>query len=135
MSLNISLDANENAKVNIAIPTSSNLNKIYHAAQARIYYACAGPNKWSYAGLQGALVFLLNTSSNALYFRMVDLDGDGGVIWYYEFHDGLVLDQEKNVPFFLSFEGDVGGDVRCGFNSYLFVADRISRNVGLVSSS
>ena len=80
-------------------------------------------------------MFLLNTSSNALYFRMVDLDGDGGVIWYYEFHDGLVLDQEKNVPFFLSFEGDVGGDVRCGFNSYLFVAHRISRNVGLVSSS
>jgi len=118
MSPNISLDANESAKVNMAIPTSSNLNKIYHAARARIYYACAGTNKWWYAGLQGALVFLLNTSSNALYFRMVDLDGEGGVMWYYELHDGLVLDQEKDVPFFLSFEGYVGGDVRYGFNSY-----------------
>jgi hypothetical protein len=50
---------------------------------------------------------------------MFDLDGAGGVIWQYELHDGLVLYQEKSVPFFLSFEGNVGGDVRCGFNSYL----------------
>jgi hypothetical protein len=117
MSLNITLDANEKAKVEIAISTSSNLNKIYHAARAIIYYADAGTNKWSYAGHQGALVFLLNTSSNTLHFQMFDLDGAGGVIWQYELHDGLVLYQEKSVPFFLSFEGNIGGDVRCGFNS------------------
>jgi hypothetical protein len=68
---------------------------------------------------------------------MVDLDRDRGVIWDYELHDGLALYPEKSVPFFLSFEpeGAVGGDVRCWFNSHLSVTDRISRNVGLVSSS
>jgi len=133
MSSQIILDANEKAKVNISIPTY--LNKIYYTARARIYWARAGTKKWSYAGLQGALVFVLNTSSNTLHFQMVDLDGDGGVIWDYEFHDGLVLDQEKSVTFFLSFEGDVGGDVRCWSNSYLSIIDRNFRNVRLVSSS
>ena len=131
---NTTLDANEGAKVKEAIP-ASNLNKIYYAARARIYWARTGTRKWSYAGIQGALVFLLNTSSNALHFQMVDLDGDGGVIWDYELHDGLVLDQEKSVTFFLSFEGVVGGDVHCLLNSYLSIADRNIRNVRLVSSS
>jgi len=135
MSPNITLDAYEQAKVQEAIPTSSNVNKIYHASRAMIYCADAGTKKWSYAGIQGALVFVLNTSSNTLHFQMVDLDGAGGVIWQYELHHGLVLDQEKAVTFFLSFEGVVEGDVRYGFNSYLSVTDRISRNVGLVSSS
>lgn len=39
---------------------------------------------------------------------MVDLDGDGVVIWDYELHDGLVLDQEKSVTFFHSFEIHLG---------------------------
>lgn len=129
MSAQITLDANETAKVNISIPTSSNVNKIYYAAHARIYYAYSGTKKWSYAGLQGALVFVLNTSSNALHFQLVDLDGDGGVIWDYELHDGLVLDQEKSVTFFLSFEGNIEGNVRCSFNSYLSATDGVSRNV------
>jgi hypothetical protein len=116
----ITLDAREKAKVKIAIPTSSNVNKIYHAARARIYYAHAGTKKWSYAGIQGALVFVFNTSSNALHFQMVDLDGAGGVIWDYELGDGLVLDPEKSATFFLSFEGIVGGDVRCWSNSYYY---------------
>ena len=118
-----------------AIPTSSNLNKICHTTWATIYYADAGTNKWSYAGHQGALVFILNTSNNTLHFRMDDLDGAGGVIWHYQLHDGLVLYQERSVPFFLSFLGDFEGYVRCGFNSYSFVIDRISRSVGLASSS
>jgi len=134
MSPNMTLDANEGAKVKAAIP-ASNLNKIYYAARARIYWARAGTKKWSYAGIQGALVFVFNTSSNALHFQMVDLDGNGGVIWDHELHDGLVLDQEKSVTFFLSFEGVVGGNVRRLLNSYLSVTDRNVRNVRLVSSS
>ena len=110
----LTLDAQENIKVKIAIPAPS--NKIYYSARARIYYAYAGTRKWSYAGIQGALVFSMNTSSNALHFQMVDLDGTGSVIWNYELYNGLVLDQEKTVTFFLSFEGDVGGDVFSCFN-------------------
>lgn len=115
MTSQIPLDAKENAKVKLAIPTAS--NKIYYVARARIYQAYAGTKKWSYAGLQGALAFILNTSSNKPHFQMIDLDGRKGVIWDYELHDGLVLDQDETVTFFLSFEGDVGGDVRSWFNS------------------
>jgi hypothetical protein len=68
MSSQIILDENEKVKVRISIPTSSNLNKIYCAARARIYYTYAGTKKWCYVGLQGALVFVLNISSNALSF-------------------------------------------------------------------
>ena len=93
-------------------PTSSQL-QIYYNAQARIYSGYAGTNKWSYAGIQGALVFGWNTSNNVLHFQMIDLDGEGDVIWDYELRDGLVLNQEKSVTFFLSFEGMVGGEVRC----------------------
>ena len=67
----ITLDADENATVKKAIPNSS--NKIYYAARARIYYGYASTRKWSYAGLEGALAFVLNISSNTLHFMMVDL--------------------------------------------------------------
>jgi len=113
----ITLDSDENAKVKKSIQASS--NKVYYAARARIYYAYVGTRNWSYARLQGALAFVLNTTGNTLHFKMVDLDGSIGVIWDYELYDGLVLDQEKDVPFFLSFEGDVKGEVGCLFNVYL----------------
>jgi Wiskott-Aldrich syndrome protein len=115
------LDENENAKVKTAVPTSS--SKIYYTARARIYFAHASTRQWHYAGLQGALAFVLNTSSNTLHFKLVDLDGTGGVIWDYELYDGLVLDQEKSASFFISFEGRARGNVRYWFNiqvSYLY---------------
>lgn len=133
MATQITLDANEKAKVKSAIPTPSN-SKIYYAAHARIYYAYAGTKKWSYSRIQGALAAVLN-SRNTLHFKMVDLDGAGGVIWDYEFHDWVVLEQEKNVNFFLSFEGNVGGQVCCLFDSCLPLLTTSSRNVPLVSSS
>jgi hypothetical protein len=127
----IPLDPNEKAKIQEAISTSSNLSKIYHAGRGMLYYARAGTNQWYWAGIHGALVFALNTSSNTLHFWMVDLYGDRVVRWHYELHDGVELYQEKSVPFFLSFQCDV----RCRFNSHLFAIDRVFRNVGLVLSS
>lgn len=129
MSPPITLDTNGKAKIKEATK---------HAPWARIYYADAETNKWSYAGIKGSLVFALNTSNNTIHFWMV---GPEGVKWNYQLHDGLVLYQDRSVPFFLSFQGTFGGDVRCGFNSgpgfnsYSFVINVISRNVGLVSSS
>lgn len=79
----ITLDANESAKVKTAIPTSS--NKIYYTAQARIYYAYASTRQWCYAGFLGALTFVLNTLSNMLHFKMVDLDGQEA--WYGTMND------------------------------------------------
>jgi len=97
------LDAGEKAKVKNAIGTGS--NKIYYAALARIYYAYPQPDKWSYAGLQGALTVMLEQSTNTYHFKMVDLDGTRGIIWDHELYEGLELNQDRN--FFLSFAGDV----------------------------
>jgi len=110
----ITLDESENAEIQKAIPATS--NKVYYAARARIYYAYPSARNWSYAGLQGAVAFVLNTSNNTFHFKMVDLDGTKRVIWDYELYDGLALNQEKSVTFFLSFEGNLKGDVRYWFN-------------------
>jgi len=104
------LDAGDKTKVKNAIGISS--HKIHYAALARIYYAYPDSKKWSYAGLQGGLAFVLNNTTKRLYFQMVDLDGTRGVIWEHELYNGLVLNQDRT--FFLSFEGDV----RFFFNSY-----------------
>ncbi|PPR07859.1 hypothetical protein CVT24_005596, partial [Panaeolus cyanescens] len=96
------LNAEEKAKVKSAIPNTA--NKIHYAAFGRIYYAYPQPRKWSYAGLQGALVFCTSLLDNSFYFRMVDLDGTRGIIWQHELYDGIEFNQDR--PFFHSFEGD-----------------------------
>ncbi|KAF8901157.1 hypothetical protein CPB84DRAFT_1679887 [Gymnopilus junonius] len=95
------LSADEKAKVKGAISSS---NKIHYAAMARIYYAYPQPEKWSYSGLQGALVISYENNSNSFHFKMVDLDGTRGVIWDHELYRGLELNQDRS--FFLSFAGD-----------------------------
>ena len=97
------ITADEKAKIKHAIPTPA--NKIFSAALARVYYAYPQPNKWSYAGLQGALVFTLDNSNDTYHFKMVDLEGNKGVIWEHELYDDLEYEPESS--FFHSFEGDV----------------------------
>ena len=96
-----SLSAEEKAKV------KSNLKgyKVLHAALARVYYAHPKPDKWSYTGLQGAIAFVKHESEATLGFKMVDLEGTRGVVWQYEFYEGL--DYNPDRPYFHSFEGDV----------------------------
>lgn len=97
------LSADEKAKVKSVIPKST--NKILFAALARIYYAYPQPNEWSYAGLQGALAFVQDNSSNVLCLRLVDLVGTRGAIWEHELYEGFEYFQDR--PFFHSFAGDV----------------------------
>lgn len=97
------LNSDEKAKVKSAIPASS--NKVFYAALARIYYAYPQPDKWSYAGLQGALAFVKNTTKNTVSFKMVDLDGTRGVIWEHELYEGFEYHADR--AFFHSFAGDV----------------------------
>lgn len=47
--------------------------KILTATLARIYYAYPNPREWSYAGLQGALVFVYDRTKNGFWFRLIDL--------------------------------------------------------------
>ena len=97
------LSDDEKVKVRSAIPAPA--NKVHYAALARIYYAYPQPDKWSYTGLQGALVISYENATNLFHFKMVDVDGTRGVIWDHELYQGLELHQDRS--FFLSFAGDV----------------------------
>ena len=87
-------------KIKAVVPT-----KVLSATLARIYYAHPQPNKWSYTGLQGALVFNYDRSDDTFHFKMVDLEGTGGLLWKHELYQNLEYNVENK--FFHSFEGDV----------------------------
>ncbi|KAH8823217.1 hypothetical protein DL96DRAFT_1420939, partial [Flagelloscypha sp. PMI_526] len=96
------LSPDEKAKVKSVIPASS--NKIFYAALARVYYAYPSPEKWSYAGLQGAMTFLHDKSKGCMCFKLVDVYGTRGVIWEHEFYQGMEYNPDR--AFFHSFAGD-----------------------------
>lgn len=94
------INDDDKAKIKGVVPT-----KILAASLARIYYSYPQPNKWCYAGLQGALVFTLDKSDGAYHFKLVDLEGTRGILWDHELYENLEYNSENN--FFHSFEGDV----------------------------
>ena len=96
------LNTEEKDRVKAAIPTPP--NKIFYACLARIYYAYPDPEKWSYAGLQGALAFVKD-AQGILHFKMVDLEGTRGVIWEHEIYKDMEYNPDR--AFFHSFPGDV----------------------------
>lgn len=98
-----SLTPEEKAKVTTALPSSS--NKISAAVPARIYFAHPQHDRWSWGGLQGALVFTYDKSRDAFVFKLVDFTGTRGVIWHHELYDQF--EYHKDRPYFHSFAGDV----------------------------
>lgn len=93
----------EKSKIKNIIPQSS--NKIFGAALTRIYYAYPDPHRWSYAGLQGAIVLAKDKTRNSIALKLVDIDGTRGIIWEHELYNGFEFYQDR--PFFHSFPGDV----------------------------
>ena len=102
------LTPEEKNKVKNAIPENS--NKTFCAAPARIYYAHPDPHKWSYAGLEGALVLTQEHSQNTLLLKLVDVDGTRGVIWEHELYSDFELYHDNS--FFHSFPGDVSSPIQ-----------------------
>lgn len=96
------LTADEKAKIKNVIS-----DKTIYATLARIYYAYPQPDKWSYTGLQGALAFTLDNSTNTYHFKLIDTEGTRGILWEHELYKNLEYNSERN--FFHSFEGDVSG--------------------------
>ncbi|KAJ7289734.1 hypothetical protein C8J57DRAFT_1430281 [Mycena rebaudengoi] len=88
------LNTEEKNKVKAAIPGASNKFSLLPLP----------PDEWSYAGLQGALAIVKDTSKNTYMFRLVDLDGTRGVIWEYELYNGLEYHPDR--AFFHSFAAD-----------------------------
>ncbi|KAL0065492.1 hypothetical protein AAF712_007556 [Marasmius tenuissimus] len=93
-----------NPKSNRSIPVSPATNKIFTASLARIYYAHPSPSEWSYTGLQGALAFTRDNTTNGCSFKLVDLQGTRGVIWEFECWKGM--DYWADRSWFHTFPGD-----------------------------
>ncbi|PHH70228.1 hypothetical protein CDD82_7252 [Ophiocordyceps australis] len=80
-------------------------NKIQAVAVARLYVAHPNPAKWTYTGLQGAIVLANDLVGNTFWLKMVDISPAGrGVIWDQEIFDTWSYNQDRT--FFHSFDLD-----------------------------
>ncbi|KAG0143629.1 hypothetical protein CROQUDRAFT_660974 [Cronartium quercuum f. sp. fusiforme G11] len=82
-----SFTAAEKATIKKTLPNS--YHKILAAGFCRIYYAYPDPNRWSFTGLSGALVFGRSTSNSSgqFWFKLVDVEGTRGTIWEHELYE------------------------------------------------
>ncbi|RYP61234.1 hypothetical protein DL771_010194 [Monosporascus sp. 5C6A] len=78
-------------------------NKIQAVAVARLYVAYPNRSKWTYTGLQGAIVLANDLVGNTYWLKMVDVSPAGrGVIWDQEIFDSWSYNQDRT--FFHTFE-------------------------------
>ncbi|KAI0379132.1 hypothetical protein F5Y04DRAFT_135536 [Hypomontagnella monticulosa] len=78
-------------------------NKIQAVAVARLYVAYPNPSKWTYTGLQGAIVLSNDLVGNTYWLKLVDVSSAGrGVIWDQEIFDSWSYNQDRT--FFHTFE-------------------------------
>ncbi|KAI4604208.1 hypothetical protein KJ359_000339 [Pestalotiopsis sp. 9143b] len=83
------------------IPKQS--NKIHAVAVARLYVAYPNKSKWTYTGLQGAIVLADDLVGHTYWLKMVDVSPTGrGVIWDHEIYDTWQYNQDRT--FFHTFE-------------------------------
>jgi hypothetical protein len=102
MPSNSTISSSDKTKIKSYLPSY----KILTGTVARIYNAYPEPDKWTYSGLQGVLVFARERSGSAFWFKLVDLTGAKGVIWEHGFYQGE-FEYFKDRDFFHSFAGDV----------------------------
>ncbi|KAI2617091.1 hypothetical protein GGR54DRAFT_212109 [Hypoxylon sp. NC1633] len=78
-------------------------NKIQAVAVARLYVAYPNPSKWTYTGLQGAVVLSNDLVGNTYWLKLVDVSPAGrGVIWDQEIFENWSYNQDRT--FFHTFE-------------------------------
>ncbi|EAQ89885.1 hypothetical protein CHGG_06504 [Chaetomium globosum CBS 148.51] len=78
-------------------------NKIHAVAVARLYVAHPNRSKWTYTGLQGAVVLANDLVGNTYWVKMVDISpGNRGVIWDQEIYENWSYNQDR--VFFHTFE-------------------------------
>ncbi|KAK9728722.1 hypothetical protein K7432_000868 [Basidiobolus ranarum] len=88
--------AEDKAKIKNALPASQ--NKILTATVAKLYIAYPDPNAWNYTGIMGALAFVSDkTASGSYFFRIVDLNGNNGILWEQELYKGFQYIEERPV--------------------------------------
>ncbi|KAI9163386.1 Proline-rich protein LAS17 [Paramyrothecium foliicola] len=78
-------------------------NKIQAVAVARLYVAYPDPTRWTYTGLQGAVILCNDLVGNTYWLKMVDVSPSSrGVIWDQEIFDTWMYNQDRT--FFHTFE-------------------------------
>ncbi|TVY14044.1 Proline-rich protein LAS17, partial [Lachnellula arida] len=78
-------------------------NKIQAVAVARLYVAYPDRHKWTYTGLQGAVVLANDLVGNTYWLKLVDVSpANRGVIWDQEIYDTWSYNQDRT--FFHTFE-------------------------------
>ncbi|KAK7209655.1 hypothetical protein V2G26_016833 [Clonostachys chloroleuca] len=78
-------------------------NKIQAVAVAKLYVAYPNRSKWTYTGLQGAIVLSNDLVGNTYWIKLVDISpSNRGVIWDQEIFDTWTYHQDRT--FFHTFE-------------------------------
>jgi neural Wiskott-Aldrich syndrome protein len=94
------LTSDDKAKIKRAIPKAS--NKILTAAVARLYVAFPDPGQWKHTGIAGAVVLSKDNVGDTYFLKIVDVVGQGQVLWDHELWKGFEYNQDRT--FFHSFE-------------------------------
>lgn len=76
------IDGEDRQTVKRTVPKAS--NKIQAVAVAKLYIAYPDRQKWTYTGLQGAIVLADDLVGNAFWLKMVDLSVSTPLSYYYE---------------------------------------------------
>ncbi|KAF2749073.1 WH1-domain-containing protein [Sporormia fimetaria CBS 119925] len=83
------------------VPKAS--NKIHAVAVARLYIAYPDRQRWTYTGLQGAVVLANDLVGHTMWLKLVDISpSNRGVIWDQEIYDSFAYNQDRT--FFHTFE-------------------------------
>ncbi|KAF2430330.1 WH1-domain-containing protein [Tothia fuscella] len=78
-------------------------NKIHAVAVAKLYIAYPDRSRWTYTGLQGAIVLANDLVGHTVWLKMVDVSpANRGVIWDQEIYDTFQYNQDR--VFFHTFE-------------------------------
>ncbi|OTA25170.1 hypothetical protein BTJ68_12340, partial [Hortaea werneckii EXF-2000] len=80
-------------------------NKIHAVAVVKLYICPPSHHKWTFTGLQGALVLANDLVGNTFFLKLVDVSpANRGVLWDQEIYDTFQYNQDRT--FFHSFEGE-----------------------------
>ncbi|SSD62119.1 uncharacterized protein SCODWIG_03881 [Saccharomycodes ludwigii] len=94
------LSSGDKEKIKIALPKS--FNKIIYVSVARLYIAYPNPDKWQYTGLTGSIALVDDLVGNTFFFKLIDINGNRGVIWDQELYINFEYFQDRT--FFHTFE-------------------------------
>ncbi|KAF2149623.1 WH1-domain-containing protein, partial [Myriangium duriaei CBS 260.36] len=95
------LTDDEKQTVKRTVPKAS--NKIHAVAVAKLYIAYPNRQRWTYTGLQGAVVLADDTVGNTFWIKLVDISSARrGVLWDQEIYDTFQYNQDRT--FFHTFE-------------------------------